>query len=278
MSILKKITRNTIIVLVLSMAITSCEKIVHPALGEYPTDATQPGGPLKFFTAYDGINADSVRAQWGVDSSVTYTEGVNGQALQGSTTTFVQYGSANDFGSSTSFTISFWISKTPQPAGSGTNFVFALNATGYSWTNLELFFEFEDAGNPSTVDSAAGKLYILDQWFEYTGAKRMAKVLDGNWHQMVFTYDETTSLLSTYIDGAPMAGLPAGFGNVMNGSSPRGPLAFTNLTGLSVGGPGITAQQANTWMGDFDGKLDQFKLYSTVLTADEVAQNFANKD
>jgi hypothetical protein len=278
MSIINKITRNAIVVLFLGIAATGCEKITHPPLGDYPTDATQPGGPLKFFTAYDGINADSIRAQWGVDSNVNYTEGINGQALQGSPTTFVQYGSANDFGASTSFTISFWVSKTPQAAGAGTNFAFALNASGYSWTNEELFFEFEDAGNPSTVDSAAGKLYILDQWFEYTGAKRMAKVLDGQWHQLVFTYDETTSLLSTYIDGQPMQGLPPGFGNVTNGASPRGPLAFTNLTGLSVGGAGMVAQQANTWMGDFDGKLDQFKLYSTVLTPEEIAQNFANND
>jgi hypothetical protein len=278
MSIINKITKKAIFVLALGIAITGCEKIVHPPLGDYPTDASQPGGPLKFFTAYDGINADSVRAQWGVDSSVTYVDGINGQALQGSPNTFVQYGSANDFGASTSFTISLWINKTPQAAGSGTNFAFGLNASGYSWTNLELFLEFEDAGNPSTVDSAAAKLYILDQWFEYTGAKRMAKVLDGQWHQLVFTYDETSSLLSTYIDGQPMAGLPAGFGNVTNGGSPRGALTFTNLTGLSVGGPGLVAQEANSWMGDFDGKIDQFKLYSTPLSATEIATNYANKD
>ena len=39
--------------LVAVIAITSCQKMDKPPLGDYPKDASPPGGPLKFFVAFD---------------------------------------------------------------------------------------------------------------------------------------------------------------------------------------------------------------------------------
>ena len=277
MKLYKKITGSLLLLSAFSFAISSCQKMERPALGDYPVDTNPPGGPLEFYVAFDATGVDSTRANFGAENNVTYVDGVNGKAYQGSPTTFVQYGKANNFATATSFTIAFWIKKTPQPAGNGTNFAFALNATGYSWTQLKLFLLFEDAGNPSTTDLAAAKLYILDQWFEYVGDKRMPKVLDGTWHHLAFTYDENTSLLETYIDGAPFTNLPAGFGNVTNGGSPRGKLDFGSTNGFTIGGPGATAQGANSWMGNLDGQLDQFRLYNVALSSSDIAELYASK-
>ena len=141
-----------------------------------------------------------------------------------------------------------------------------------------MFLEFEDAGNPSTVDSASAKFYLLDQWFEFTGTKRMKNVLNGSWHHLAFTYNEATSVLTPYVDGAVPTNLPAGFGNVTNGANPRGKLDFgTDVTGLTIGGAGTVAKDANGWMGNFDGQLDQFRMYNTVLSAAQIAALYAAK-
>lgn len=277
MNFKNKILYNVMMVSLAIITITGCQKLSRPALGDYPVDANPPGGPLKFYAAMDGSSVDSVLANYGSDNAVTYGEGIHLQAFNGTTNSYVQYGKANDFGNSTSFTIAFWIKKTPQPAGAGTNFAFSLNSKGYSWTNVELFLEFEDAGNPSTTDSAAAKFYLLDQWFEFTGNKRMPKVLDGQWHHLVFTYDETSSVLATYIDGSPMAGLPTDFGNVTNNGGPRGALSFTALTGFTIGGPGTVAHEANDWMNNFNGGIDQFRLYDVPLSAADVAALYSSK-
>ena len=63
----------------------------------------------------------------------------------------------------------------------------------------------------------------------------------------------------------------------MNNGAPRGKLSFTDVTGFTIGGPSAPAQSANSWMGTFDGELDQFRLYNTALSASEVAALYSGK-
>ncbi len=287
---INRILKSSFFVLVLFVVASSCKKTTQPAFSDYPVDANPPGGPLKFYAAYDGTTTnplmngvDSIRANFPASNSAGSGDGITGKSYEGNPDAFAQYAAANDFSKSTSFTLAFWLKKTPQAAGLGTNFAFALNSKDYSWTNLKMFLLFEDGGQ-STTAAAAAKFYLMDQWFEFVGTKAMPNVLNGEWHQLVFTYDESTSVLSTYIDGVAPTNLPAGFGNVTNGGSPRGPLVFDNgtsndkpITGFTIGGAGTVAKNANGWMGNFDGSLDQFRLYSTVLSPSEVLDLYNSK-
>lgn len=257
---------------VLALAIgAGCQKMNKPAMGNYPADVNPVGGPLKFYAAFDGSSddklrnaVDSIRANFPSKNTGDYTDGISGKAYQGNPDSYIQYLAANDFTSVSSFTVAFWIKKTPQAAGQGTNFAFSLNANDYSWTKLKMFLLFEDAGQ-STTSAAAAKFYLNDQWFEYTGAKAMANVLNGEWHQLIFSYDAGTSTLSTYIDGVAPTNLPAGFGTFNAGGAPD----FSGTTGFTIGGAGESAKNANGWMGNFDGAIDQFRLYGTALSASE---------
>jgi hypothetical protein len=274
MNLKNKIIQNVMFVLAFVIALSSCQKIVHPALpADYPKDANPPGGPLKFYAALDGTSVDSIRANFGAENNVTWIDGISGKAYQGSPTSYISYGKPNDFANSTSFTIAFWVKKTPQAAGSGTNFAFSLNAKGYSWTNTKLFLEFEDAGNPSTTAMAAAKFYVDDQWVEYTkhtaSDDRMPNVLDGSWHHLAFTYDETNSNLVSYIDGVLFK---------TNTIGTLGAADFSNFTDFTIGGPNQYTHDQNTWMGFFDGAIDQFRLYSTVLSPADIAALYANKE
>lgn len=264
-------------VLLAMLVIAGCQKLDRPVLGDYPKDTNPPGGPLKFYAAYDGGSVDSIRANFGVDNDIAFTDGISKQALDATNNGYVVYPSANDFKNSTSFTVSFWVKKNgPNPAGDGTSFAFGLSTTTDIWTHMDMFLEFEDAGNPSSADSAAAKFYLNDQWFEFTGVKRLPHVLDNQWHHLAFVFDQPSSTLTPYLDGQPVANLPADFGKFNNNS---GQVNFSNIAGIVVGAAGHYAigKTPDSWMGNWKGEIDQFRLYGQALSASDVNAIFTNK-
>ncbi len=61
--------KNKIQLCLLSVALilvaASCQKMDHPKLGDFPKDRDPhfplyPGGPLKFYSAFDGTTADRI--------------------------------------------------------------------------------------------------------------------------------------------------------------------------------------------------------------------------
>lgn len=261
----------------LAMALGSCQKMNRPELAsDYPKDSNPPGGPLKFYAAFDNANVDSVRANFGQNVNATYVDGIKGKAMNAGANGYIKYGSANDFKLSTSFTVSFWMKKNgPNPAGGGTSFVFGLATTVDIWHAHDIFMEIEDGGQ-STATDAAAKFHIRDQWFEFTGTKKMAGILNNQWHHIVFSFDQSTSKLTTYIDGAVPNNLPTGFDNyTFNG----GKADLTKAAGLVIGGPGhwSIGKTPDSWMGNFNGAIDQFRLYGKALTQAEVMTLYNGK-
>lgn len=281
MFIKNNLAKTAAFVLAIGMIGASCQKMERPALpSNYAQDANPPGGPLKFFAAYDKTNVDSIRANFGTDNNVTYVDGVSGKAMQAGANGYVVYPSANDFKRVTSFTIAFWMKKNgPNPAGGGTSFVFGLATSTDIWTRQDMFLEFEDAGNPSTAALAAAKFYVKDQWFEFTGARRIPNILDNQWHHLAFVFDQATSTVSFYKDGAPLSipgGLPANFGKFNNNG---GVMDLNPSSGIVVGGPGHFAvgKTPDSWMGNFNGAIDQFRMYGSALSAADVAALYNGK-
>lgn len=275
------------LVALVTLAGIGCQKMDKPGLGDYPKDVNPPGGILKFYTAFDGTDADkarasvdSVKAVFGNVTGGSFVAGNKGNAFKGSTSSYISYPTNGDFDKVTSFTISFWMKKDGPPAGgTGTQWVFGLPTTTDIWHRHEVFFFFEDANNPSSAALAAAKFMIQDQWFEFTGTKRIPNLLNNQWHHMAFVYDQTTSKLTTYMDGVVLFPGNASLTDVKNGANPRGALSFKNMQGLVIGGPGHYAigKTPDGWMGNFDGLIDQFRLYGKAMTAAEVQALFASK-
>jgi hypothetical protein len=266
----------------------SCQKMKRPALGDYPLDANPPGGPLKFYAAFDGTTAnplfnavDSIRANFAAVNALTSINGISGKAIQGAFDKAIRYASANDFAKSTSFTIAFWLKATPWAGGPG--FILSLTNKDY-WHNSAIFLLIEDQGL-SSASQATLKFAVMDQWFEfkdepqngYVDEKFKKPLLDGNWHHLVFVYDETTSKMTYYFDGAVYTLATTRQTDVKNGGNPRGPLKLTDASGLGgslvfggwnkqvgIDGPG------DSWIQGFNGGLDQLRLYGKALTASEV--------
>jgi hypothetical protein len=278
MNLKNKLTKYGLPILAACLVFSACQKMDRPALGDYPQDTNPPGGPLEFYAAFEGKSVDSIRANFGVDNNVTFVDGVSGKAMSADANGYIIFPSANDFKKATSFSVAFWMKKNgPNPAGTGTSFVFGLSSTSGIWSQQDMFLFFEDAGNPSSPDLAAAKFVLNDTWYEFVKEKRIPNLLNNQWHHVAIVLDESTKVLSFYVDGAPVsANLPAGFGNFTKN---EGKADFSKISGLVVGGPGHFAlgKKPDTWMGNFNGQIDQFRLYNKALTAAEVNALFAGK-
>ena len=278
MSFKNKIIRNAIWILAASVSITACKKLDRPKLGDYPKDANAPGGPLKFYVAFDGttsnplMNAvDSIRANFPSVNPLASVDGIKGKAVQGNGTQAIKYPSANDFKGSTSCTISLWVNNTVNP---NTELYFSLASKDY-WHQSAAFLLVEHA----TVDSCTFKFALEDHWVEYTNKSFKRPLFNGQWHHLAFTYDETTSKLKVYFDGQEVP-TPGTSGDFKDNGAPLGKLNLASATSLVLGGwnkhAGLDGP-GDSWISAFTGKMDQFRLYGKALTATEVLALFNSK-
>jgi hypothetical protein len=251
---------------------TGCQKMNRPGLADYPEDANPPGGPLKFFAAFDGATdnssrnaVDSTRANFPLDNPFASTEGISGKAIQGTGANAIKYASANDFKAATSCAISLWVNNTVNP---NTELYFSLADRDY-WHQSSAFLLVEHAA----ADKCTFKFALQDHWVEYNGQSFTKPLFDGQWHHLVFSYDESTSKLSIYFDGTevPTPGTQGSFTG--SGGGPLGALNLANGTNLILGGwnkhAGVDGP-TDDWIKGFSGKMDQFRLYGKALAATEV--------
>ncbi|HMG67413.1 MAG TPA: LamG domain-containing protein [Chitinophagaceae bacterium] len=266
------------LLLILILGFAACKKLDRPALGNFPQDTNPPGGPLKFYAAMDGTNVDSIRANFGVNNDASFVDGgVSGKAVQldGSKNGFVSYPSANDFGGSSDFTISYWINITmAQKDNNHAVGVLSFANSKNFWGNIT-FYADNNAKSPS--DSMDLKIHFGapgngDNWdfANYNFAHAWPHMYDGNWHQVAFTYDATAKVGTVYRDGAQ-------FDQKTNET-----IKFESPSQVVVGGfqeaAGVVDNYGNnTWMAGFPGKMDNVRLYGKALSSAEVLALFTNK-
>jgi len=269
-----KLSRISFLVLAVATMV-SCQKMNRPGLGDYPKDTNPPGGPLKFYAAFEGVALDSIRANFGVDPHTTYVTGINGKAAKFDMTTkgYVSFPSANDFGGQKSFSVSFWMNPgtTAQKDHVNADGILAFGNTQNFWGNLSIFADHE----ASTSDSMVLKVVYNNggtnsNFIGYEGPTRIPRMYNGAWHHMVVTYDVVSKTHTLYVDGSRFD------------QRVIGPEVFENSSVLVVGGfqqaANIQGNYAdNTWMSPFPGLIDQVRLYGGVLTQAEVTNLFTNK-
>jgi hypothetical protein len=272
------------IVAAMLLAFTSCQKMDRPELGDFPKDANPPGGPLNFYTAFDGTSSDplmnavdSIRATFPSDNPLTSVSGISGKAIQGASKKFVKYVKPNDWAvKAKSFTISFWYKRDGQTKNNtGTNgpeYIFSFKSSSNHWSGASVlvFLEGDNAkGAVKTMFAdAAGK----DNWFTWEGGQTIAGLLDNNWHHMALVYNATTSGMTLYVDGVanPNVKTWAGHGNIN--------LDDSKITEFRVGAGPNDKYDTDDWLSStFKGNIDQLRLYSTALSASEVSVLFTGK-
>lgn len=267
------------LVIVFLMVAASCAKKKQLGLGDYPIDSNPPGGPLKFYTAFDGTTSDplmnavdSIKANFPSVNPFTQIDGIKGKGVKGLATKdkAIKYNSPNDFAKSTSWSISYWLKNTPTTDGEP-EFHFSLASKDY-WHESALFLLVEKGGpnaDNSTTSLMACKLAVEDSWAEFIGPNRLPNVLNGQWHHLVFTYNTEDSYVRAYVDGV----LAKMLGPITKNGSPRGAKPFVNTNTFILGGwnknAGVSGVQ-DAWVHAYSGAMDQFRLYGKTLSDAEV--------
>lgn len=262
-----------------------CQKMERPGLGDYPKDANAPGGPLKFYAAFDGTTSDpfmnavdSVRANFPSDNPLQSTDGISGKGIQGAVGKFIKYAKPNDWAiTAKGFTVATWFfgnAQTKNNKGTnGTEYFMALKAvSNYHWSNAVMFFFLEGSNTACQVKLMAVDKNKADHWFEWVGGEVVTGILDNKWHHIAFVYDAATSTATLYIDGVanPNKKTWAGHGDIN--------FDDTKVTEMRIGaGPNDDATGDDWLSSTWKGKLDQFRLYGTALTAAEISALFTGK-
>ncbi|MBK7374996.1 MAG: LamG domain-containing protein [Chitinophagaceae bacterium] len=262
----------------LMLIAAGCQKMERPELGNLIQDSNPPNSPLRFYAAMDGTGADqlrnavdSIKANFPSSNSMTSVDGISGKAMKGADGKSIVFPSANDIAKATSFSIALWMKNNA--AVGRTEFVFSLVDDKYGWHHSAIFLLVEN----QTPTQTTMKLGLMDQWLEGTFSKPL---FDGNWHHIIYSYDQTTSKMTYYFDGAAVTGMTATQTDVKNGGSPRGPVDLTSAKKLILGGwnkHGGAQGPTDDWIKTYTGAVDQFRLYNKALSATEAQALFANK-
>lgn len=255
-----------------------CQKMDRPELGNLIEDSNPPNSPLRFYSAMNGTGTDqlrnavdSIKANFPSSNTMTSVDGINSKGMKGADGKSIVFPSANDFSKATSFSIALWLKN--QAAAGRTEFVFSLVDDKYGWHHSAIFLLLEN----QTPTQTTMKLGLMDQWLEGTFTKPL---FDGNWHHIVYAYDQVTSKMNYYFDGAAVTGMTATQTDVKNGGSPRGAVDLTSAKKLILGGwnkHGGAEGPTDDWIKTYTGALDQFRLYNKTLSAAEVQALFTGK-
>jgi hypothetical protein len=264
------------------LAMGSCQKMSRPELGDYPKDANPPTGPLKFFVSFNGTSTD---AKTGAVDSIQFTKpvsntmdfatgGVNGtRGVTGNGTQYIQYGKPNNFCNwAESFTVSFWEKRNGMPVGEA-EFPFSISSSNGHWAGTSMMLLFDHAGSGATNSLAVIKLVLVDRsmndtWLAWEGGNKVPNIQDNAWHHLVFVYDAATSKVTLYVDGVANTNTPqwGSHGKVM--------LDYEKVKSFQIGG---RPKEDLGWGRSWTGSLDQFRMYSSALTASEVAALYSSK-
>lgn len=269
--------------------LASCDKLNHPALpADYAKDTNvTPTTSLRFSLPFDSTTADAKQINirfadsisgypcFFPDGSITAGPGVKGTAFQSAGSSYIHYYNANDMGSAKSFTLAFWI-NVPLAKKDNNHAVgiMALSSTSSFWSEIAVYADNTTKGSSDSMDL---KFHFAngsgDNWdfAGYTGKARWPGMYDGNWHQVVFTYDASAKVGTMYRDGAV-------FDTKTNET-----IAFDGKAGQFVLGGFqeaaniVDTYSNNSWMGYFNGSIDQLKMYNTALSAGDVSNLYNSK-
>jgi hypothetical protein len=284
--LLNKWFRRSLAIAGSAVILASCQKSTEPAWREYPEDSNPPGGPLKFYAAFDGttdnplMNAvDSIRANFAADNPLTAVDGVSGKGVKGEAMKFIKYAKPNDFAiTAKSFAISFWYKRDGQTknnkGGNGPEYPISFRAdvANAHWSVASMFVIIEGNNAGCAVKVMTADKNKADNWFTWENADVIPGMLDNQWHHIALVYDQATSGMTLYLDGVANP-------KVRTWNN-HGAINFANdhITEMRIGnGPGNNLDSDDWLSSSWKGELDQVRLYGEAISAAEVQALFNSK-
>jgi hypothetical protein len=258
--------------------LTSCYKEFDPSsyqpaftINGYSSINQIEKAKLVGYWAFNQSLIDSVSSVAATNSGTTFTGGFIGKGLdlKVDNSSYIQFTPSTAIKNLQSFTISFWVKPTFVDSNSDggidgiLGFVNVANP-GDFWGYLDWFVE--NGSNPS---SSTIKIHFKggasDTWIVKSGVSG----LFGSWSNHTLTYDATTSKVTYYMNGSvlvPAATVPWTGAVDWTGIGPFVLGCVQFQTNPSLG----TAGGTQGWASWLTGNMDELRIYSTALTANEV--------
>lgn len=274
---MKKNIQQYLLAATVVLLAASCQKMDRPALGDFPKDTNPPGGPLKFYAAFDGTTSDplmnavdSIRANFAGSNPLASVDGVSGKGVKGESQKFIRYAKPNDWAKlAKSFTISFWYKRDGQTKNNtGTNgpeYPVSFKSSNGHWSGANMFVIIEGNNAACAVKVMIADKNMADNWFTWEGGNTIPGLLNNNWRHMALVYNAATSGMTLYIDGVANSNVRVwGTHGDIN-------IDDTKISEMRIGaGPG-TNYSSDDWLSSsWKGELDQFRMYDVALTASEI--------
>lgn len=249
--------------LTLSVSFTSCKTDDEdPNAGKIDPSTIATDSLVAYFP-FDGNGVDQIASLTpATNSHVTYVTGRRNQCYQGDSLAYLLYDltSTSKLATMTKgFTISTWI-YAPKVYGTPVPKILEIgNSENLYWGNICWMQE----RLTETADSTYFKFHFQATSGEVWAASNTSPDLSADrWVHYVITYDGTASTLKVYKNGAIVSKMSYELDNT-------GELAFLNVNKLIIGGwlNKVIDTATDEWMGWFDGKLDELRIYNAPLTA-----------
>ncbi|WP_431244973.1 LamG-like jellyroll fold domain-containing protein [Flavobacterium sp. P21] len=256
--------------------------IPYESIGGYEnSDDIAPSHLLAKFSFDGNINDSKGAITGGTGTNVSYDTGVKGSAYKGSTTSFIAYNNvASSIAGLKNITISMWIKTDPHTGGAQS--LFMLPKKTDFWGNI---FSLIENGNSNTSmflknhvqRDVTPSIPFAGQFIEHGGANMLPNMY-GAWKQVVWSYNGTSSTYSIYIDGQKIT-LPASISkryasDPATGGGPFGELASSEVSKFIIGGYqrhlGAPWGAPDSWMLNYTGLMDEFRIYDATLSDNEV--------
>ena len=262
---------NVILCLIGGLSLTAVTQAAAPA---YRT-AVLADSPIVYYE-FDETSGTAAANSGSTGAANDGTIGTDGGAVTINQPSFAGGGTSFDFGgghvlaaalpsSLTEWTIEAWINWDPEKTSASN--IFGNDQGG--WNDDVLFGIGAEAGTMGVPDSSIG---LIQQGSP--GATRdfvESPMTDSEWHHVVVTASTTNSELILYVDGVEVAKNEIlNNGLTMNGGENGDP--------ATIGTPFISVGAARALVDpgyrSFDGLIDEFAIYGTVLDADAISSHF----
>lgn len=260
----------------LGLTLSSCQKSFDPksyapkkplpTFGGFSNSKDIESASLVAYWPFSGSLKDSLSATTGAGTGTAFGAGVKGQGLQVSANGYMVTNTPDAVKALHSFTISTWVNM---PINTGAAGIISVAHSQNFWGNFDIFFDnggsattgvlkvhvFNNSGSTTGKDAWEGGYKVSNPW--------------GVWSHVAVTYDDASSTVTVYYDGA-VAGT-----NTVSGFTP---LDWSQASQMVFGtlqfqtNPSLTsATGSQGWAASVNGVVDQVRIYNRVLSSTEVS-------
>jgi len=271
----KLFTVAVLICIVAGLAITSSclksanvyspKRPIQPVNGFYTSNSVDAANLVAYWP-FNGNLTDSLSNTTGVSTLTSFAKGVEGQGLQGADSGYVVSDVPAAVQNLHSFTLTTWYNM-PENTKGVVALVDIANDQSF-WGNLDIFLE-----NPPNATTGQLKVHLWNNGTSATGTDAWEGDYVINnafnvWNQVAVTYNDTTSTVKVYFNGALVGtNTQAGFA----------PLNWVGVKKMAFGtlqfqtNPSLTGAVQYPGFGSYlVGEMDQVRIFNKVLTLNDI--------